>query len=78
MGAAACRRRGSVLGTLIGAFIMGCLSNGSDLLGGSPYCSRHHRSGHYPAVTVDELRKRARIKVSFQLSARQQNRCRGN
>src|SRR5581483_2024358 len=28
---------GSVVGTLVGAFIMGLLSNGSDLLGVSPY-----------------------------------------
>jgi ribose transport system permease protein len=50
---------GSVLGTLIGAFIMGLLANGSDLLGISPY----HQQAIIGAViilavSVDELRKR--------------------
>jgi ribose transport system permease protein len=50
---------GSVIGTLIGAFIMGLLSNGSDLLGISPY----HQQAIIGAViilavAVDELRKR--------------------
>jgi len=50
---------GSVLGTLIGAFIMGLLSNGSDLLGISPYLQQAIIGGVIIlAVTVDELRKR--------------------
>jgi ribose transport system permease protein len=50
---------GSVLGTLIGAFIMGLLSNGSDLLGISPYLQQAIIGGVIIlAVTFDELRKR--------------------
>ena len=50
---------GSVIGTLIGAFIMGLLSNGSDLLGSSPYLQQAIIGAVIIlAVTVDELRKR--------------------
>src|SRR5438874_12407751 len=50
---------GSVLGTLIGAFIMGLLSNGSDLLGVSPYLQPAIIGAVIIlAVSVDELRKR--------------------
>jgi len=50
---------GSVLGTLIGALIMGLLSNGSDLLGISPYVQQAVIGGVIIlAVTVDEFRKR--------------------
>ncbi len=50
---------GSVVGTLVGAFIMGLLSNGSDLLGISPYLQQAIiGSVIILAVTVDELRKR--------------------
>ena len=50
---------GSVVGTLIGAFIMGLLSNGSDLLGVSPYLQQAIICAVIIlAVTVDELRKR--------------------
>ena len=50
---------GSVLGTLVGAFIMGLLSNGSDLLGISPYLQQAIIGAVIIlAVTVDELRKR--------------------
>ena len=50
---------GTVVGTLIGAFIMGLLSNGSDLLGVSPYLQQAIIGGVIIlAVTVDELRKR--------------------
>jgi len=50
---------GSVVGTLIGAFVMGLLSNGSDLLGISPYLQQAIIGGVIIlAVTVDELRKR--------------------
>ena len=50
---------GGVVGTLIGAFIMGLLSNGSDLLGVSPYLQQAIIGGVIIlAVTVDELRKR--------------------
>jgi ribose transport system permease protein len=50
---------GSVLGTLIGAFIMGLLSNGSDLLGVSPYLQQAIIGAVIIlAVSVDELRKR--------------------
>jgi ribose transport system permease protein len=50
---------GSVLGTLIGAFIMGLLSNGSDLLGISPYLQQAIIGAVIIlAVTVDELRKK--------------------
>jgi len=50
---------GSVVGTLIGAFIMGLLSNGSDLLGVSPYLQQAIIGAIIIlAVTLDELRKR--------------------
>jgi ribose transport system permease protein len=50
---------GSVSGTLVGAFIMGLLSNGSDLLGISPYWQQAIIGAVIIlAVTVDELRKR--------------------
>jgi len=50
---------GSVIGTLIGAFIMGLLSNGSDLLGVSPYLQQAIIGAVIIlAVTVDEVRKR--------------------
>ena len=50
---------GTVLGTLVGAFIMGLLANGSDLLGISPYVQQAIIGAVIIlAVTVDELRKR--------------------
>jgi len=50
---------GSVLGTLVGAFIMGLLSNGSDLLGTNPYWQQVIIGGVIIlAVSFDELRKR--------------------
>ncbi len=50
---------GSVIGTLIGAFIMGLLSNGSDLLGTNPYWQQVIiGSVIIMAVAFDELRKR--------------------
>lgn len=50
---------GSVVGTLVGAFIMGLLANGSDLLGISPYLQQAIIGAVIIlAVTVDELRKR--------------------
>jgi ribose transport system permease protein len=50
---------GSVIGTLIGAFIMGLLSNGSDLLGISPYLQQAIIGAIIiAAVFLDELRKR--------------------
>ena len=50
---------GSVIGTLIGAFIMGLLSNGSDLLGISNYVQQVVIGAVIIlAVTVDEVRKR--------------------
>jgi ribose transport system permease protein len=50
---------GTVVGTLVGAFIMGLLSNGSDLLGVSPYLQQAVIGVVIIlAVTVDELRKR--------------------
>src|SRR5712671_2809268 len=50
---------GSVTGTLIGAFIMGLLSNGSDLRGVSPYLQQAIIGAVIIlAVTLDELRKR--------------------
>jgi ribose transport system permease protein len=53
---------GSVIGTLIGAFIMGLLSNGSDLLGVSPYLQQAIIGAVIIlAVTVDELRKRRQV-----------------
>lgn len=50
---------GSVVGTLIGAFIMGLLANGCDLLGISPYIQQAVIGAVIIlAVTLDELRKR--------------------
>lgn len=50
---------GSVLGTLVGAFIMGLLANGSDLLGTNPYWQQVIIGAVIIlAVSVDELRKR--------------------
>lgn len=50
---------GSVIGTLIGAFIMGLLANGSDLLGISPYLQQAIIGAVIIlAVSFDELRKR--------------------
>lgn len=50
---------GSVVGTLIGAFIMGLLANGSDLLGISNYVQQVViGTVIILAVTVDEVRKR--------------------
>jgi ribose transport system permease protein len=50
---------GGVVGTLIGAFIMGLLSNGSDLLGISPFFKDVIiGAAIIAAVAVDELRKR--------------------
>ncbi len=50
---------GSVIGTLIGAFIMGLLSNGSDLLGISPYLQQAIIGAVIILVVwVDELRRR--------------------
>ena len=50
---------GTVIGTLVGAFIMGLLANGSDLLGISPYLQQAIIGAVIIlAVTVDELRKR--------------------
>ena len=50
---------GGVMGTLIGAFIMGLLSNGSDLLGIPPFYQQVIIGCVIIlAVTVDELRKR--------------------
>lgn len=50
---------GTVMGTLVGAFIMGLLANGSDLLGISPYLQQAIIGAVIIlAVTVDEVRKR--------------------
>jgi len=50
---------GSVAGTLIGAFIIGLLSNGSDLLGVNPYWQQVIIGAVIiAAVGFDELRKR--------------------
>ncbi|MCC6393530.1 MAG: ABC transporter permease [Bryobacterales bacterium] len=50
---------GSVVGTLIGALIMGLLANGSDLLGISPYVQQAIIGAVIIlAVSFDELRKR--------------------
>ncbi len=50
---------GSIVGTLIGAFIMGLLSNGSDLLGINPYWQQVTIGAVIiAAVGFDELRKR--------------------
>lgn len=54
---------GSVIGTLIGAFIMGLLSNGSDLLGTNPYWQQVViGAAIILAVTLDEIRKRRAIR----------------
>lgn len=53
---------GSVIGTLVGAFIMGLLANGSDLLGVSPYWQQVIIGAIIIlAVSVDELRKRKAV-----------------
>jgi ribose transport system permease protein len=53
---------GSVLGTLVGAFIMGLLSNGSDLLGTNPYWQQVIIGAVIIlAVSMDELRKRRTV-----------------
>lgn len=50
---------GSVVGTLVGAFIMGLLANGSDLLGINPYLQQAIIGAVIIlAVSVDELRRR--------------------
>ena len=50
---------GSVIGTLIGAFIMGLLANGSDLLGINPYLQQAIIGGIIIlAVALDQARKR--------------------
>lgn len=50
---------GSIIGTLIGAFIMGLLSNGSDLLGVNPYWQQVIIGAVIiVAVGFDEFRKR--------------------
>jgi ribose transport system permease protein len=50
---------GSVVGTLIGGFIMGLLSNGCDLLGTKPYVQQVViGAAIILAVTADEVRKR--------------------
>ena len=50
---------GGVMGTLIGAFIMGLLSNGSDLLGINPYLQQTLiGAAIIIAVMIDEIRKR--------------------
>jgi ribose transport system permease protein len=54
---------GSVLGTLVGAFIMGLLANGSDLLGTNPYWQQVIIGAVIIlAVAFDELRKRRMAK----------------
>jgi ribose transport system permease protein len=54
---------GSVIGTLIGAFIMGLLANGCDLLGISPYIQQAVIGAVIIlAVTLDEVRKRRFVK----------------
>jgi ribose transport system permease protein len=53
---------GSVIGTLVGAFIMGLLANGSDLLGISPYLQQAIIGAVIIlAVSFDELRKRKSV-----------------
>ena len=50
---------GTVVGTLVGALIMGLLANGSDLLGISPYLQQAIIGAVIiMAVAIDELRKR--------------------
>jgi len=72
---------GTVIGTLIGAFIMGLLTNGSDLLGVNPYWQQviigaYHRpfKGYIDEVriynrplTATEVRKRFRHTASANL-----------
>ncbi len=54
---------GSVIGTLVGAFIMGLLANGSDLLGISPYLQQAIIGATIIlAVSFDELRKRKMVR----------------
>ena len=54
---------GSVLGTLVGAFIMGLLANGSDLLGTNPYWQQVIIGAVIIlAVAFDELRKRRMVR----------------
>ena len=54
---------GSVLGTLVGAFIMGLLANGSDLLGTNPYWQQVIIGAVIIlAVAFDEMRKRRMVK----------------
>ena len=54
---------GSIIGTLIGALIMGLLANGSDLLGISPYLQQAIIGAVIIlAVSVDELRKRRLVR----------------
>ena len=53
---------GSVVGTLIGGFIMGLLANGCDLLGINPYWQQVIIGAVIIlAVSVDELRKRRAV-----------------
>jgi len=53
---------GTVVGTLVGALIMGLLSNGSDLLGISPYVQQALIGAVIIlAVTLDEIRKRKAV-----------------
>lgn len=53
---------GSVIGTLVGAFIMGLLANGSDLRGISPYWQQVIIGAIIIlAVSFDELRKRRAV-----------------
>ena len=53
---------GNIMGTLIGAFIMGLLANGSDLLGIKPYVQQVIiGAAIILAVLVDELRKRRAV-----------------
>ena len=50
---------GTVIGTLVGGFIMGLLANGSDLLGINPYVQQALIGAMIIVfVAVDELRKR--------------------
>ncbi len=52
---------GSVVGTVAGAFLMGLVSNGSNLLGVSPFWQQVVIGGVIiVAVAVDEVRKRRR------------------
>lgn len=59
IGGEACGVTSSVIGTLIGAMIMGLLANGSDLLGISPYLQQAIIGAVIIlAVFLDEIRKR--------------------